>query len=476
MKVMIGLETHVQLNTRSKSFCGCMNPVNLREEPEPNTLVCDTCLGLPGSKPRANKEMIVDAIKISQALNCRIAGETYFSRKTYFYPDMGKNFQITQYEVPLASGGHVLLSGSKRIRIRRVHMEEDPSKIIHVGGLGGKHTLLDYNRAGIPLVEIVTEPDFSSPEEAREFLQKLTTIMEYLGVYDSASRAVLKSDANISLGGGKRVEVKNITGTREIEHALKFEIFRQLNLIKRGGKVVQSTRTWDPDTGTTRELRTKETEEDYGYIFEPDLTRITIGRDQLAGIRKGLPELPDQKHARFVRSFGMHPKLAETLVSELDLANLFEDVAKRVDPKIASSWIAGYLKKTLNYNDVRFRESGIRKEWITQLLKLFISGGITDRNAELVIRRMVEDKTGPETVIKRHGLGRREAGSDAEDAVKAILSRNPQAVRDYRSGGEKALHFLVGLAMKETGGRIDANDIRKLILRLMKKNEPGRTV
>ena len=469
MKVKIGLETHVQLNTMSKAFCGCRNPVKLSDEPEPNTLVCDTCIGLPGSKPRANRAMVEQAIKVALALDCRIAGETYFSRKTYFYPDMGKNFQITQYEVPIASGGHVPL-GSKRIRIRRVHMEEDPSRIVHVGGLGGKHTLLDYNRAGIPLIEIVTEPDFSSPEEARDFLHKLTTILEYLGVYDSSSRAVLKSDANISLAGGKRVEVKNITGTKEIEQALKFEIFRQQNLLRRGGRIDQSTRTWDPETRTTRELRAKETEEDYGYIMEPDLTVLDITREQVSRTRKSLPELPDQKHARFVRQFRLEPKVAEALVSELDLANLFEDVARKVSPRLASTWIAGYLKKTLNYNGIRFRDSSLKPEWIASLLRMLHRGELTDRNAELAIRRMVEDRKGPEDVMKRHGIGRKIPlkGEDLAGSVEKVLKSNPRAVQDYNSGEEKALHFLVGLAMRETRGQVDANDLRKLILRLIK--------
>jgi len=467
MKVKIGLETHVQLNTQSKSFCGCRNPVNLKEDPEPNTLLCETCLGLPGSKPRANKQMLKSAIKISQALGCKVANKTYFSRKTYFYPDMSKNFQITQYEIPLASEGEVRI-GDKVIRIRRVHMEEDPSKIVHVGGLGGKHTLLDYNRAGIPLVEIVTEPDFTSPEEARDFLVKLITIMEYLGVYDPTSRAVVKSDANISISGGKRVEVKNITGTKEIEQALKFEIFRQSSLVKRGGKVEQATRTWDPDTGTTKQLRTKETEEDYGYIFEPDLTKLILTRDMLSDIKKTLPELPDQKLARFVKDYKIHPKMAETLVSEHDLANLFENVSAEVDPQTASAWIAGYLKKTLNYNDIRLSQSRVKPEHMIELLSFFKAGSITDRNAEQVIRIMVEKGGIPKQIIKANSLSRQEAGKDVEATIKAILTKNSRAVKDYKSGEEKALHYLVGLAMKETKGSVDAVDLRKLILKLLK--------
>ncbi len=469
MKVTIGLETHVQLNTQSKAFCGCRNPVNLEEEPEPNTLLCETCLGLPGSKPRANRAMLEKALRVSLALECTIARKTYFSRKTYFYPDMSKNFQITQYEVPLAATGRLRV-GDRDIRIKRVHMEEDPSKIVHVGGLGGSHTLLDYNRAGVPLIEIVTEPDFTSPEEARLFLQKLENILEYLGVYDSSSRAVFKSDANISLSGGKRVEVKNITGTREIEQALKYEIVRQHNHIKRGGKIVQSTRTWDPATGTSRELRLKETEADYGYIFEPDLTVQEIKASYVSSIRKALPELPDQRMARFVKQYGLHPKTAEALVSELDLSELYERAAGKTDPKLAATWVAGYLKKSLNYRDLRYRGSGLKEEWLFSLLKTTQRGELTDRNAELVLRGMVEKREPPEKAMKRLGIGKRvdpSKDSGVTQAIEKVLKANPGAVQDYKSGEEKALHFLVGMAMRETRGQVDANDAKRLILKLL---------
>ncbi len=497
MRVKIGLECHVQLNSKSKMFCGCRNPVNLAEEPEPNTLLCETCLGLPGSKPRANRAVVEMALKVAVALNCAIARETFFSRKTYFYPDMSKNFQITQYEVPIAKDGHVISSGRK-VRIRRVHMEEDPSKIVHVGGLGGRYTLLDYNRAGIPLIEIVTEPDFSSPAEARLFLQKLASILEYLGVYDSSSKAVIKSDANVSLSGGKRVEVKNITGTKEIEQALNYEITRQRSVIKRGGKIVQSTRMWNPDTGVTKEMRTKETEEDYGYIMETDLTKIEVTKNKITDIKKKSPELPDQKYSRFIKRFHIKPKVAEALVSELDLANLFEQAARKVDPKLASIWIAGYLKKTLNYNNLRFRDSGLKSEWIIEWLKSIKKGEFTDRNAELLIRKMVDDKKDPETTRKKYGIGKRFSivlteGISIRDSVKRkriktftadavivteieckirkILEGNSKAVNDYKSGEEKALHFLVGLVMRETGGQVDANIAKKIILKIISKSK-----
>ena len=247
MSIMIGLETHVQLNSKSKIFCGCANPVTVegKNSIKPNTLTCPTCLGMPGSKPRMNAKIIDSAIKAALALNCKIAGEIYFSRKTYFYPDMSKNFQTTQYEIPLAEEGMIELNiagKKKKIRIRRVHIEEDPAKLVHQSSPTGGYTLVDYNRAGTPLIEVVTEPDFTSPEEARLYLQKIGQIFDYLGIYDFASEASLKSDGNLSIDGGKRVEVKNITGTKEIEKALNYEAIRQRNVVRGGGKIVQESK------------------------------------------------------------------------------------------------------------------------------------------------------------------------------------------------------------------------------------------
>ena len=462
MKVKIGLETHVQLNSLSKLFCGCKNPVNLKEEAEPNSLTCDTCLGFPGSKPRVNGKVIELATKVAIGLNCKIAPEMLFSRKTYFYPDMSKNFQITQYELPLAAEGHLEINvngKSKKIKIRRIQIEEDPAKVVHIGGLGGKYTLIDYNRAGIPLIEIVTEPDFESPQEARAYLAKLTLVLEYLGVYDSTSQAVLKSDANISLEGGNKVEVKNITGTKEVEEALNFEIIRQKSLVTRGVEVKQQTRMWNPGLGSTQELRGKEEEAEYGYITEPDLPKFTIQKALAEKLKKEMPELPDQKYQRFIKSYKLPEAVAESLVSEIDTADLFEFAAKQVDPKTAGSFIAGDLKKTLNWNNLRFKQSGLKKEWIIDLLKLFAGGKITDRNAELAVRKMVEEKRSAIDIIKKYSLEKTKV--DLESALKKILDANKKAVEDYRKGESKALEFLIGQVMRETRGQVDATEIRK---------------
>lgn len=464
MKIRIGLETHVQLNTESKMFCGCRNPATLPEEPEPNTLVCETCLGMPGSKPRTNREAFRKGLKTAIALNCSVQRESLFSRKTYFYPDMAKNFQITQYEKPLAVSGFVEIESGgrrKRVRIRRIQIEEDPARTVHVGGVGGSHVLVDYNRSGIPLIEIVTEPDLSSPAEARSYLSKLMSILEYLGVYDSSSKAVMKSDANISLEGGRRVEVKNITGAKDIEEALNYEILRQKSSISRGREIEQSTRMWNPELGVTQELRSKESEEDYGYILEPDLTPLRPGQLLLSGLKSEIPELPDSKRERFIREYSLSPAMAESLVSELDIAELFEHAAKRISPRVAGSWIAGYLKKSLNWNNLTFRESGLKREWITGLLSMFERGEITDRNAEIAIRKMIEERKPPEDIIKRHGLGRERI--DLSSVVGKVLKKNQKALTDYLSGEEKAIHFLVGQVMKETRGKADAGEVRKAI-------------
>ncbi len=469
MKVKIGLETHVQLNSLSKLFCGCKNTVNLKEEPEPNSLTCDTCLGLPGSKPRMNKSVIEIATKVALSLNCKIAPEMFFSRKTYFYPDMSKNFQITQYEIPLASSGFLDINvndKNKKIQIRRIHIEEDPAKVVHVGGLGGKYTLIDYNRAGIPLIEIVTEPDFESPQEARLYLHKLTMILEYLGVYDSTSQAVLKSDANISIEGGNKVEVKNITGTKEVEEALNFEIIRQKSLVAQGVQIRQETRAWNPDARSTQEMRGKEAEAEYGYIFEPDLPKFTIQKPLSEKLKKELPELPDQKYQRFIKSYKLPEAVAESLVSEIDTADLFEFAAKQTDPKIAGSLIAGDLKKTLNWNNLRFKQSGLKPEWIVDLLKLFIDGKVTDRNAELAIRKMVEEKKSAVEIIKKHNLGKTKV--DLESIIKSVLEANKKPVEDYKKGEKKALEFLVGQIMRETKGQVDATEIRKKLIETLK--------
>ncbi|MBI4167537.1 MAG: Asp-tRNA(Asn)/Glu-tRNA(Gln) amidotransferase subunit GatB, partial [Candidatus Aenigmarchaeota archaeon] len=382
----IGLEVHVQLRTQTKLFCGCPN----RFVNEPNTLVCDYCIGLPGTKPRVNRAALDFAILIGSALECKISSPTYFSRKSYFYPDMGKNFQITQYEVPIAHSGKVKL-GTKEINITRIQLEEDPARIVHATD----YVLVDYNRSGVPLCEIVTDPDFESPKEAREFLQKLSSILEYLGVYDPNIEGSMRVDANISLGPS-RVEIKNISGFKDVEKALNYEAVRQKNAIRRGQKVVRETRGWDDVAGVTRSQRTKEEEEDYGYIFEGDLPKFTFTAEKLEKLRAALPELPDQKIKRYVKELKIPEDLAVSIVSEPDIADAFEKVSERADRHLAAKWFAGEIKKTLNFNSIRFRESKLTVESVANLIQMLQRKVLTDHSAEMLLREMVVKQIDPE--------------------------------------------------------------------------------
>lgn len=451
----IGLEVHVALTTKTKLFCGCPNAVSK----DPNTLTCEYCLGYPGSKPQLNARAVDYGIMIGLALNCSFPREMFFSRKSYFYPDMGKNFQITQYEIPIAAGGHLDI-GDKRIRIRRINLEEDPARTVHVGTITkAEYLLLDYNRSGVPLCEIVTEPDFASTKEARDFLQYLSSIMEYLGVYDPATEGSMRVDANISLAE-TRVEVKNISGFKEVERALNYEIIRQQNLLRRKQIIVRETRGWDALGGVTRSLRIKEGEEEYGYIFEPDLPCITLTKEKIGNIKKQLPELASQKVERYEK-IGIEKELAVAITSEPSLAEMFESVIKHADKQLAARWFAGEIKKTLNYNNLRMKDTGMKAEYIIKLLKFVESKRITERTAELMLRDMVTKPKDPEELII--GKARIFDEKALEPLVKNVLNENAQAIIDYKYGKSEVFNFLVGQVMRKTEGRGDPETIRKLL-------------
>ncbi|MEM3087365.1 MAG: Asp-tRNA(Asn)/Glu-tRNA(Gln) amidotransferase subunit GatB [Halobacteria archaeon] len=371
--LLIGLEVHVQLNRlRTKLFCGC--PCDYQEA-EPNTRVCEVCLGLPGALPNINRRAVEAGLSVARALRCEVADRTLFYRKNYFYPDLPRGFQISQYDFPLATGGRVLLDGDgagpptqprsnpehegrgprrREIRIRRVHMEEDPGRLLYPGGSieTAPYSLIDYNRSGVGLLEVVTEPDLRSPREARRFLQALRTVLEYLEVCDPEREGALRADANISLAGGNRVEVKNIGSAKGVERALTFEIARQKGLLRRGQRIAQETRHYDEARGITTPLRGKETEEDYRYFPEPDLVPFRVKE---WGERVSLPELPDAKAERFVGEFSISEQHARVLAGEYRLARLFEAVAKEVEPKLAATWIADIYQGEVNFRDGRYR-------------------------------------------------------------------------------------------------------------------------
>ena len=461
--VKIGLETHVQLDTETKLFCNCPN----KEAERPNQHVCETCLGHPGSKPQVNEKVLDLALEISLALDCEINEEYFFSRKTYFYPDMSKNYQITQFELPVGQEGSFELKigdEKKNIGITRLHIEEDPAKLVHEGGSVKKsdYTKVDYNRAGTPLLEIVTDPDIKTPEEARAYLQQLSQILEYLGVYEPESDFAIKSDANISIEGGERIEVKNITGTSDIEKALNYEISRQKQMKKRGREITQETRSFNADMSATEKMREKETEEDYGYIFDPDLTRQENTENDVEETKASIPELPHEKFERYTEK-GLKSKIAEALISDPEISELFEKLEENHDTLETASLLTGDLKKVLNYHELSYRDSGLKKEWISYLLGLIEEDVISDRNSEKVLREAVEDPRSFKEIVKENDL-LKSGEEETSQVVKEVLDNEEDAVEDYRSGDEEALNFLVGQVMASSGGKADPKKTRELLI------------
>ncbi|WP_456418894.1 Asp-tRNA(Asn)/Glu-tRNA(Gln) amidotransferase subunit GatB [Methanocaldococcus infernus] len=455
-----GLEIHVQIDTKSKLFCSC--PTNYLDV-EPNTNVCPICLGLPGAKPMApNKRAVEIAIMVARMLGCKIITdkEIYFQRKHYDYPDLPSGYQRTS--TPIGVDGEFLGIG-----IEEVHLEEDPGQ--YNPSLG----LVDYNRSGTPLIEIVTKPDIKSPEEARAFLKNLMTLFRYLG--SLRGEGTMRADVNISINymgvQGERVEVKNINSIKGVYKVLKYELIRQKNIIKRGGKVKRETRAFLESQMITKSMRAKETAEDYRYIPDPDIQPIIITEDWLRKIEEEMPETPLEKKKRFIEEYGVNEKDAEVLVSDLDMAELFEKVVKALgkeDVDLAVTWIRNELRRSLQYHKVDLYESGIKPEHMVELIKLIKDEVISQKIAkdlvdELVINR---GKKTPKEIVEEKGLKVIKDTNFLEKAVEEAIKNNPKAVEDYLSGKKEALNFLMGQVMKITKGRAEP---RKVIELLKKK-------
>ncbi len=460
MKSVMGLECHVNLLSKSKLFCN--SPTDY-ENYDPNETTCPVCTGMPGSKPSLNKKIVESGMMVAKALNCEISPVMLFSRKSYFYPDMPKNFQITQYEIPLARNGYLQIS-NKKIRIRRIQIEEDPGKLIHVGGsiTNAQYVLVDYNRAGMPLIEVVTEPDFENVQEVREFLSKLQSILEHLEVYDASKEASLRVDANISLEGGTRVEIKNITGFVNVEKALSYEIVRQQNLVRMGMQVERETRHFDETTKTTATLRKKETEEDYGYIFEPDLPQFTISEKMVKATEKRMPELPDSRVKRFIKKYTLPENQSQTIVyTDKALADFFEECTKLFNKsEYISRWIVTDLLKVLNWNNLTIRQSKVTPKLFTGFLKSMDKGEITERLGKELIKELVPTGKSVKELIRKQGVTLK---VDLETVVKEVIKGNKKAVEDYKAGNEKAVEFLIGQVLRETKSAGDPNKIKELI-------------
>jgi aspartyl-tRNA(Asn)/glutamyl-tRNA(Gln) amidotransferase subunit B len=463
MTVIIGLEIHCQLNTLSKLFCGCSTAYH---DSEPNTHVCPVCMGLPGSLPVINRKAVEWALKVGKALQCQVPLEAEFARKNYFYPDLPKGFQITMYDKPLAVWGTLLIDGDegeKAVRITRIHLEEDPGRLVHKGGGDRpKYTLVDYNRSGTPLIEIVTEPDLRSPKEARKFLNKLRATLEYLGVFDSDREGSLRVDANISIEGSNRVEIKNISSYKGVEKALTFEVTRQKNVIRRGLKVERETRHFVETRGVTTSSRSKEEENDYRYFPEPDLPLLKVS-DWVAGI--SLPELPDARRQRFIEQYQCSYEHAKTLTGSIRLACFYEVVAP-IDAILAATWVADYLLGELNYRDMHV--DLVPPAIFSELLKFLKDGTITDKNGVDVLRHLLDqlkesrECESPGACIERLELGK-SAGDEMETIINTVIASHPEAVADVRSGKKGAINFLVGKVMKETRGRADPQELNRLL-------------
>ncbi|RKQ64008.1 aspartyl/glutamyl-tRNA(Asn/Gln) amidotransferase subunit B [Thermovibrio guaymasensis] len=479
-EAVIGLEVHAQLLTKTKIFCGCKNEFGA----PPNTNVCPVCLGMPGSLPVLNKKAVEYAVKAALALNCKINRYSVFARKHYFYPDLPKAYQITQYELPFAENGWVEIEKSdgtkKKIRIRRIHMEEDAGKTIHGEGMD-ENSYVDLNRAGTPLIEIVSEPDISTPEEARLYMQKLRDILVWIGVNDgNLEEGSLRCDANVSIRPkgskelGTRTEIKNVNSFRFIQKALEYEIKRQIEVVKGGGEVVQETRLFDSSKGITKTMRTKEEAEDYRYFPEPDLPPLIIDEEWLEAIKESLPELPDQVKERFVSEYGLTPYDASILVRSRELASFFEEAAKAYlgEPKRVANIIISDMLGILNEEKMEFSQSPVKPEHIAQLLKLVDDGVISIRVAkEDVLPEVVKEGKEPKAVVEEKGLVQISDESALVEIIKRVMEANEKAVKQYREGDEKkktkAVKFLIGQVMKETRGKANPKLLNELIPKVL---------
>ncbi len=446
--IVIGLEIHVQLNTSTKLFCGCATQGN----DLPNTRTCPVCLGMPGSKPVLNKKVLDFATKLCLATNCDVAKELVFSRKSYFYPDNSKNYQITQYELPLGSDGQIELENGTIVKLNRIHIEEDPASLTHPNGMkNSKYVLADYNRSGNPLCEIVTEPDLYSPEDARDFMKQLVSILHYLKIFD-INQCIVKADVNVSVKetGYVRSEVKNVTGFKEIEKCIKYEVERQKNNVS---DVCLETRAWDPENEITFSLRKKETEDEYGYIFDSDLPVVSVTDSYVDKIRSTLPELAVQKAKRFVEDHGLTVEDAKVISQTKELADLFEKAIKDgVSVKRCVSWIRHELNRVLNYNKKTLDEVSLDETQMLVLLKLLEDETITENVGGKILEKLVVERFDVLKYVEDEGLKSVSDSGELEAFCKDAIANGTKAVEDYKSGNEKAINYVVGLVMRKTRG------------------------
>ena len=470
-EVVIGLEVHVQLKTLSKIFCSCSTEFGR----PPNANTCPICLGMPGVLPVMNKKVVEYAIKACLATHCEVQTTSRFARKNFFYPDMPKGYQITQFELPIGLNGHINIETDgtpKKIGLTRIHLEEDAGKSIHGENLGmpGK-SYVDYNRTGIPLIEIVSEPDLRSPAEAREYLVQLKAILDYAEVSDvNMEEGSLRCDANVSLRPvgqkelGTRTELKNINSFKFVQKALEYEIERQAKVLDQGDKVVQETRLYDSDKGVTFTMRSKEEAHDYRYFPEPDLVPTVCDAAWIDTIRQSLPEMPEEKRDRFVSAYEIPEYDAGVLTTSITLADYFETSVKLFNkPKTVSNWIMGDLMKELKNDNKEIDDCPVTPERLTDLLKLIDDGSISGKMAKTVFEDMYQSGKPPADIVKEKGLTQITDESALATMVEDVIAANPGQAEDFKNGKDKLMGFFVGQVMQVSKGQANPALVNKLI-------------
>lgn len=471
-EAVIGLEVHTELQTTTKIFCSCRTSFGAA----PNTNVCPVCLGLPGVLPVLNKKVLEYAVRAGLALNCEISRFSKFDRKNYYYPDLPKNFQTSQFDLPICEHGYldVEVDGEKRrIRITRAHMEEDAGKLVHHGTsiTDSDYSLVDYNRTGTPLLEIVSEPDMRSAKEAVAYMEKMRAILQYVGISDCRmEEGSLRCDANVSVRPvgqkelGTKTEIKNINSFKGVERAIEYEAMRQAELLEDGGKVVQETRTWDEKEGVTKSMRTKEEANDYRYFPEPDLVPFTVSDEYIENIRKSLPELPDARKERYMKEFGLSSEDAVFMTNDKATADYFEAaVDAGADPKACVNWLMGEFASQLSTDGIEIAKAPVSAENLAALLKLISKGTISGKIAKKVFATMWKEGGNPEEIVKAQGLVQISDTAELSKLVDEVVGKNPKAVEDFKAGKKKAVGALVGQIMKATKGKANPRVINELL-------------
>lgn len=472
-EIIIGLEVHSELSTKTKIFCSCPTEFG----GEPNTHCCPVCMAMPGALPVLNKKVVEYAIKAGLATNCKIAKHSKNDRKNYFYPDLPKSYQISQYDMPLCTDGYVEIEtkeGMKKIGLVRIHIEEDAGKLNHSEYAEG--SLVDLNRAGVPLIEIVSKPDLRSAEEADIYLKKLKSILEYIEVSDcKMQEGSLRADVNVSVRKkgqplGTRTEMKNMNSFRSISRAIEYEAERQIEIIENGGKIVQETIRWDEISGKTFSMRDKENAKDYRYFPDPDLAVINISDEMVNEIRSTLPEMPESRRERYINEFNLPEYDSKILTSSKHLSDLFEGATKICNnPKAVSNWIMTDITKILNEQGKEANEIPFTAEQLGRLIILIDKGTISSKIAKQVLEEMFKTPKNPEEIIKEKGWIQISDEGAIKEVVHKILTANPESIADYKAGRDRALGFLVGQAMKETKGKANPQMLNKIFIEELNK-------